>query len=70
MAQDSRLCRSQVRSEVDPNFFLQYTDVYVGEPSIEEDAFTTTRATPFECRLRRPTTGRDLRFSLVFESVS
>lgn len=41
-----------VRSEVDPNFYLSYTDVYVGLPSIEEDAFTSTAATPFECRLR------------------
>lgn len=44
-----------VRSEVDPNFFLCYTDIYVGKPSIEEDAFTTTEATPFECRLRDST---------------
>jgi DNA-directed RNA polymerase III subunit RPC2 len=41
-----------VRSEVDPNFYLSYSDVYVGVPSIEEDAFTSTAATPFECRLR------------------
>ena len=41
-----------VRSEVDPNFYLSYTDVYVGSPSIEEDAFTSTAATPLECRLR------------------
>lgn len=41
-----------VRSEVDPNFYLEYTDVYVGEPSIQEDAFEETPATPFECRLR------------------
>lgn len=41
-----------VRSEVDPNFYLTYTDVYVGLPSIEEDAFTSTAAIPFECRLR------------------
>mmetsp|Transcript_32848 Transcript_32848/g.98997 ORF Transcript_32848/g.98997 Transcript_32848/m.98997 type:complete len:1096 (+) Transcript_32848:167-3454(+) len=41
-----------VRSEVDPNFYLSYTDVCVGLPSIEEDAFTSTAAIPFECRLR------------------
>lgn len=41
-----------VRSEVDSNFYLSYTDVYVGLPSIEEDAFTSTAAIPFECRLR------------------
>ena len=41
-----------MRSEVDPNFYLSYTDVYVGSPSIEEDAFTSTAATPLECRLR------------------
>lgn len=32
----------QVRSEADPKFFVQYTDIYVGEPNIEEEAFVTT----------------------------
>jgi len=42
----------EVRSEADPKFFLRYTDVYVGEPSIEEDAYITSSITPFDCRLR------------------
>ena len=28
-----------IRSDVDPKFFLRYTDIYVGEPSIDEDAY-------------------------------
>jgi DNA-directed RNA polymerase III subunit RPC2 len=42
----------EIRSEADPNFFLRYTDIYVGEPNLEEEAFVTTNATPFQCRLR------------------
>jgi len=33
----------EIRSEADPKFFLQYTDIYVGEPSLEEEAFLTTK---------------------------
>lgn len=32
----------EVRSEADPKFFLRYTDIYVGEPNIEEESFVTT----------------------------
>lgn len=42
----------EIRSEHDPNFYLRYTDCWVGEPSIEEDSYATTQATPFQCRLR------------------
>lgn len=42
----------EIRSDADPNFFLRYTDIYVGEPNLEEEAFVTTNATPFQCRLR------------------
>jgi DNA-directed RNA polymerase III subunit RPC2 len=42
----------EVLSEADPKFFLQYTDVHVGEPSMEEDDYTVKKITPFECRLR------------------
>ena len=41
-----------MRSEADPKFLLKYTDVYVGEPSVEEDSYTWRDVTPFECRLR------------------
>lgn len=42
----------EIRSEADPKFFLRYTDIYVGEPNLEEDAFVTSNVTPFQCRLR------------------
>jgi len=32
----------EIRSEADPNFFLEYTDIYIGEPNLEEDAFMTS----------------------------
>ncbi|KAL7545885.1 hypothetical protein ACHAWF_009241 [Thalassiosira exigua] len=42
----------EVRSDYDPKFYLRYTDCWVGEPSIDEDAYATARTTPFQCRLR------------------
>jgi DNA-directed RNA polymerase III subunit RPC2 len=42
----------EIRSEHDPNFYLRYTDCWVGEPSVEEDSYATSQATPFQCRLR------------------
>jgi DNA-directed RNA polymerase III subunit RPC2 len=42
----------EVRSDADPKFFLQYTDIYAGEPSLDEDHFHLNTVTPFQCRLR------------------
>lgn len=42
----------EIRSEHDARFYLRYTDCWVGEPSIEEDSYASTQATPFQCRLR------------------
>ena len=42
----------EIRSDSDPKFFLRYTDIYVGEPSLDEEAFVTSSVTPFQCRLR------------------
>lgn len=42
----------EIRSDYDPKFYLRYTDCWVGEPSIEEDSYVTTQASPFQCRLR------------------
>jgi DNA-directed RNA polymerase III subunit RPC2 len=42
----------EIRSDYDPKFYLRYTDCWVGEPSIDEDSYATTQATPFQCRLR------------------
>lgn len=42
----------EIRSEADPRFFLRYTDIYVGEPSLDESSFASVPITPFQCRLR------------------
>jgi hypothetical protein len=42
----------EIRSEHDPKFYLRYTDCWVGEPSVQEDSYTPTQVTPFQCRLR------------------
>jgi len=42
----------EVRSDVDPRWYLKYTDVMVGEPEIQDEAHQKTLASPFECRLR------------------
>lgn len=44
----------EVRSEADPKFFLRYTDIYVGEPNLEEEAFVTSN-------------GEDCLFDIVHE---
>ncbi|ETV80770.1 hypothetical protein H257_06254 [Aphanomyces astaci] len=41
-----------IRSDHDPKFFLTYTDINIGTPSIDEDAYVTTAVTPNQCRLR------------------
>lgn len=33
----------EVRSENDPKFFLRYTNIYVGEPMLEEDSYTSQK---------------------------
>jgi len=38
----------QVKSDVDPRWFLKYTDVMVGEPEIQDEAHQKSLATPFE----------------------
>jgi DNA-directed RNA polymerase III subunit RPC2 len=42
----------EIRSEHDPKFYLRYTDCWVGDPSAEEDSYSSSQATPFQCRLR------------------
>lgn len=43
-----------VRSEADPNFFLRYIDIRVGEPSISHN-YVVSKVSPMECRLRELT---------------
>jgi DNA-directed RNA polymerase III subunit RPC2 len=32
----------EVRSDADPKFFLKYTDIYIGDPNIEEESFVAS----------------------------
>lgn len=43
-----------VDSDIDPHFFLRYTDIYVGSPRVEEN-MVGYEVTPQECRLRELT---------------
>ncbi|EPZ33014.1 polymerase III polypeptide B [Rozella allomycis CSF55] len=45
---------SLVSSDVDPHFYLRYTNIYVGEPTLDEE-FISKKVTPQECRLRDAT---------------
>ena len=41
----------RVTCDTDANFYLKYTNIYVGAPTIEED-YVSTKMTPQQCRLR------------------
>ena len=41
----------RVTCDTDANFYLKYTDIYVGQPTIEEE-YIQTEMTPQQCRLR------------------
>lgn len=43
---------NKVTSDVDPRFWLKYTDINVGFPDRNEDAAIDKNVTPNECRLR------------------
>ena len=43
---------NKVTSDVDPRFWLKYTDINVGFPDRNEDQAIDKRVTPNECRLR------------------
>jgi DNA-directed RNA polymerase III subunit RPC2 len=55
-----------IRSEHDPNFFLEYTDCCLGEPSVIEESYSNTKATPFQCRLRDCTYSAPILVSLRY----
>jgi DNA-directed RNA polymerase III subunit RPC2 len=44
-----------VTADVDSTFYLKYLDVFVGEPSVEEQIGVVNKITPMECRLRNLT---------------
>ena len=41
----------KVTCDTDPNFYLKYTNIHVGKPSVEED-YIVEDITPQQCRLR------------------
>ncbi len=45
------LANQKVHCDADPNFFLKYTDIRIGAPSVEEE-LVVSKTTPNECRLR------------------
>jgi len=45
------MANEKVTCDTDPNFFLKYTNIYVGRPSVEED-MVASHVTPQQCRLR------------------
>ncbi len=45
------LANQKIDSDIDPTFYFKYTDIYVGEPKIEENMISYD-VTPQECRLR------------------
>jgi len=43
---------AEVRSDADPKWFLRYTDIRVGPPSVVEEVGPPSEVTPHQCRLR------------------
>ncbi|KAL3690345.1 hypothetical protein R1sor_016654 [Riccia sorocarpa] len=41
----------KITSDVDPDFYLKYTDIFVGKPCVEQD-YIVEDITPHQCRLR------------------
>ncbi|CAG7837989.1 unnamed protein product [Allacma fusca] len=46
------MANAKIVSDVDPSFYLKYTNVRVGIPDVEEGFNMTRNSTPHECRLR------------------
>lgn len=57
---------SEIRCECDPNWFLRYLDISVGEPEIEEGFNVSRPTTPHECRLRDITYGAPIRVKVEY----
>eukprot|EP00798_Chlamydomonas_sp_ICE-L_P009475 gene9475-32467_t len=59
------LANEKVTCDTDPNFYLKYTNIYVGQPSIEED-MVATDITPQQCRLRDITYGAPITVDIEY----
>jgi DNA-directed RNA polymerase III subunit RPC2 len=60
-----------VTCDNDPHFYLKFTDVYIGEPSVEEEfhvarTWSSDRFTPQECRLRDATYSAPIKVDLEY----
>lgn len=42
----------KITSDADSSFYLKYLNIYVGNPSVEEESFISKPVAPHECRLR------------------
>ena len=54
---DQRRANEKVTVDTDPSFYLKFLDVYLGEPSVDEESYTertwsSDKFKPQECRLR------------------
>ena len=59
-----------VRSDADPKFYLLYTDIRIGEPSVDEDSFTKLPVSPHQCRLRDRTYSAPILVDIRFKRGS
>jgi DNA-directed RNA polymerase III subunit RPC2 len=57
---------SEVKSDVDPNFFVRYTDIRVGMPSAEYGMETCDKITPHRCRLSNMTYSAPINVDLKY----
>jgi DNA-directed RNA polymerase III subunit RPC2 len=46
------LANKRIESDQNPNFYLEYKDIWIGEPRIEETSHNSKNITPQLCRLR------------------
>jgi DNA-directed RNA polymerase III subunit RPC2 len=58
---------NKVISDVDPTFYLEYLDVRVGKPDVEEGSNLSTKSTtPHECRLRDMTYSAPIHCDIIY----
>lgn len=61
-----REANSKVISDQDPSFFLKYTAIRIGEPSVLEQAYIEKQTTPLQCRLRNATYSAPIFVDVVY----
>eukprot|EP00047_Mylnosiga_fluctuans_P014364 m.37832 g.37832 ORF g.37832 m.37832 type:complete len:1129 (-) comp5470_c0_seq2:180-3566(-) len=56
----------KVTCESDPSFYLKYTDIRVGEPSVSEGYMVDNKVDPMQCRLRNLTYAAPIEVDVEF----